>query len=379
MSTRILVAAGSGRQPEGWREVVARHAEQLGVESTWREAPDAEALAAILAAAGDEHDAVVLVPGELAAAGSVSAAVRELPIPVACAEPAPLTDRTVVHGACDRVVHGRGRRSITGALRWAVAAARDPGTTVTYGPSPAQVGDLRIPPGADAAPVVVLFHGGFWLDVWERDLMDGLAVALTGHGWATWNVEYRRTGPSGGGWPATWENACAAVDAVADLADDHAIDPDRVVVLGHSAGATLAVYPLARPGLGDHAPGTPPRIRPRALVSLAGLLDLEAAAAAAIGDGAVTACLGDPATHPDRYALASPHRLVPLGAPTLLLHGHADRLVPADQSRAFATTARDAGDDVTLDLVDTDHFAIIHPDEPAIATVASWLSALARG
>ena len=33
------------------------------------------------------------------------------------------------------------------------------------------------------------------------DLMNGLAVDLAKRGYAAWNIEYRRVGNIGGGWP----------------------------------------------------------------------------------------------------------------------------------------------------------------------------------
>ena len=61
------------------------------------------------------------------------------------------------------------------------------------------------------------------------------------------------------------------------------------------------------------------------MVALAGVLDLGLAAALGLGGGATQALLGgEPASSPDRYAVADPARLLPTGVPTVLVHGTRD-------------------------------------------------------
>ena len=113
---------------------------------------------------------------------------------------------------------------------------------VEYGDDPSQFVDLVVPAGDGAAPVVVLLHGGFWSAQYGLDLMVPLAQDLQARGYATANVEYRRVG-NGGGFPTTFDDVAAAVDALADVVDvptGRALDLDRVAVVGHSAGGWLA-------------------------------------------------------------------------------------------------------------------------------------------
>ena len=131
--------------------------------------------------------------------------------------------------------------------------ARGDVRTVRYGVGPEQVADLRVPEGAGPHPVAVVLHGGFWLERYRRDLMDGPAADLTARGWATWNVEYRRLGASGGGWPATFEDVAAAVDHLPDV--DAPLDLGRVSAVGHSAGGHLAGWLAARTRLAQGTPG----------------------------------------------------------------------------------------------------------------------------
>ncbi len=73
-----------------------------------------------------------------------------------------------------------------------------------------------------------------------------LADALRDAGIATWNIEYRRVDNPGGGWPGTFTDVADAVDRVRFISREHPIDLSRVVTIGHSAGAHLALWAAAR-------------------------------------------------------------------------------------------------------------------------------------
>ena len=202
-------------------------------------------------------------------------------------------------------------------------ATAAPVSTIAYGPDPSQVGDLRLPERQGLAPVVVLLHGGFWRERSKRDLMDDLARDLTDRGYATWNLEYRRVGSSGGGWPETALDVAAGIDHLAALAGTHGLDLSRVVVLGHSAGGHLALWAAARHRLPEGAPGAMPLVRAAAAVSLAGVTDLAAADVGSLGNGAVADFLGVDADREAIYPIASPVEL--------LLPGGVDHLTSSMQ------------------------------------------------
>ncbi len=109
--------------------------------------------------------------------------------------------------------------------------ARSPTATTRPGRQPAPSG--RRSRGRRPWPAVVLIHGGFWRYGWDRTLMTPLARDLAAQGIAAWNIEYRRVGQEGGGWPGTLEDVAAAADAVVGL---EAVDAGRVATVGHSAG-----------------------------------------------------------------------------------------------------------------------------------------------
>jgi acetyl esterase/lipase len=236
------------------------------------------------------------------------------------------------------VPRARGVDGFRWALRHVAFSAEHPAQTVPYGRHADQVADLRRPAGPGPHPVAMLLHGGFWSEVWGRDLMDGLAVDLVRRGWATWNVEYRRVG-AGGGWPATGKDVLAALRFPLQGTEDR-------ILVGHSAGAQLALWAAGE------MPGAV-----RQVVSLAGLCDLDSAKRNRVGGDAVDRLLeGEPPS------VASPIDRLPMGVPVVLAHGAGDPLVPASQSRRYAEAAAAAGDPVELVELDTDdHFALIDP------------------
>lgn len=248
---------------------------------------------------------------------------------------------------------------------------------IAYGTEPLQRGELRVPLEAVPRPVVVLIHGGYWRTGFNRTAMAPLAEDLNAFGYATWNIDYRTIDDPGGGWPGTSDDVTTAIDHLGTMAAERNLDPKRVVVVGHSAGAQLAVVAAARNG-NQGRPTAP--VVPKGIVCLAGVLDLDLASLGGGGDlatlGANTRAYmgGTKAEQPDSYRRASPVELLPLGIPVLLVHGERDTVVMIDQSRSFEQTARGLGDDVELlDLPTADHFDVVRADKGWWADVTRWL------
>ncbi|GAC1318959.1 MAG: alpha/beta hydrolase [Chloroflexota bacterium] len=245
------------------------------------------------------------------------------------------------------------------------------GQRLCYGPEALHFGDLRLPVGQKSCPVVVVVHGGFWRARYDLQHTGHLCAALTNAGMATWNIEYRRVGSAGGGWPNTFLDVSMATDHLRALASMFPLDLDRIVLLGHSAGAHLALWLAARHRIGrERLLFQPDPVPVCGTVALAGMPDLSQAWELGLGNGIVETFLGGtPADCGDRYLAASPSTFVPLGSRQVLIHGRDDTTVPLVTSEQYARRAHEAGDEVSLKILpDTGHFELIDPRSP------QWLS-----
>ena len=149
---------------------------------------------------------------------------------------------------------------------------------IAYGPDALQFGELWLPRRQGRHPVIVLIHGGCWrADLPGLELMDYMAADLRDRGYAVWNLEYRRIGHPGGGYPGTFRDIAAGVDHLRTIAAPHSLDLRRVALAGHSAGGHLALWAAARDRLPAESPLRTARPLPiRGVVSLAGIADLDA-------------------------------------------------------------------------------------------------------
>jgi len=250
-----------------------------------------------------------------------------------------------------------------GALdRMAVSA---PAKTIHYGPDALQRADLRLPSGKGLFPVAVVIHGGCWkAGLATLTNTAPLADALTQRGIATLNIEYRQVGDAGGGWPGTFTDIGAAVDSLRDLAETYPIDLKKVIVVGHSAGAHLALWSAVRPKLPVDSPirGADP-LMPTTVVAVDGpgtLKDFVGVDAEVCGEPAIVPFMGgDPKTYPDRYFQASPQDHLPLGARQLLVGGAFNQLM-----QIYIAKSKASGDVVETYLPENGkHFDIINPTQ----------------
>jgi acetyl esterase/lipase len=249
------------------------------------------------------------------------------------------------------------------------------GRTVRYADHRLGVAELHLPAGPGPHPVVVLIHGGSWRDGFDRRVMRPLAHDLRRRGFAAWNVGYRRLGRSGGGWPMTFVDVAEAIDALADV--DAPLDLDRVALLGHSAGGHLALWAAGREDLPAGAPGAGPVVRPSVVIGMAAVTDLERLGGLTTEGGLIHRLLGGgPEDVPERYALVSPIRRVPVPMPALLVHGTDDRVVGVGQSRRYAAAATAAGGEAELVEVHAIHRDHVDPRSAAWTAVAERLPGL---
>ena len=227
---------------------------------------------------------------------------------------------------------------------------------LSYGANPNQFIDFRWAASPGAHPLLVVIHGGFWRSRFDLSHSANLCEGLTRSGFHTANIEYRRVGQPGGGWPGTLDDVRAAVRFARTRVNA------GTVVVGHSAGGHLALWLAGE--LPDLA----------GVVALAPVASLQLAWELNLSDGAVRDFLGGtPEEVPERYASADPAAR-PAHVARTLIHGATDTVVPLELSRAYvAARSGDLNPPRLVELPAADHFTVIDPANPALYTaLAAW-------
>jgi acetyl esterase/lipase len=231
---------------------------------------------------------------------------------------------------------------------------------ISYGPDENQFIDWFDPETSSCSEAVMMIHGGFWRAKYDLHHASHLCSALANEGIMVANVEYRRVGNAGGGWPGSFHDIEKACDTVQGLFADLPL-----VICGHSAGGHLALR------LGAEIR------RIAGVVALAPVADLRKAYELHLSDDAVVEFMGgNPQQRPLEYDQACPSRH-PLTVPATLIHGIDDDVVPISISREYSRLRR--GDPVRLvELPGTGHMELIDPETEAFATVAGAITDFLR-
>lgn len=119
--------------------------------------------------------------------------------------------------------------------------------TQAYGPDAAQQLDVYVPPGARDAPVIVMVHGGAWKigDKANTGSVENKLKHWLPQGYILVSVDYRML-PKAMAYEQA-QDVAKALSWVQSHARGWGGDPDRIILMGHSAGAHLVALLSSRP------------------------------------------------------------------------------------------------------------------------------------
>lgn len=230
--------------------------------------------------------------------------------------------------------------------------------------------DASVPEaGAGPFPMVILIHGGGWGSGEKQgDIAPLLGPKLSGH--FTWFTINYRLAPKHQ-WPACRDDVEVAIRWIREHAAEYKGDPNRIILVGYSAGGQLAMRVALDPKL--HVAG---------VVGLAAPTDLLGGVERRGLSAALKNLFGTTEDKPGRAIqkrLREMSALYAIGAqmpPCLLVHGSEDKSVPTEQSAAFVAKAGTKAKLVTVTgaphaIVQWSHYA---PDWRA--QVVDWIASL---
>lgn len=189
-------------------------------------------------------------------------------------------------------------------------------------------------------PVVLAIHGGGWNHDDERQYEAQVLPTLLKAGFAVVAPNYQLSSPGQPSWPADLDELREAVVWVRRNADAYGFDPSRIAAMGKSAGGQLAAL------LGTDTSSDQPSSRVAAVVDFYGPTNLTTLFG---DDPTITDDLsmylgGPPSQMPAAYADASPiNHVSKSSAPTLIIQGRSDAIVPVDQSVKYSQALSRAG------------------------------------
>lgn len=227
---------------------------------------------------------------------------------------------------------------------------RAPDSVLSYGENPDQIIDLYS--GKETGlPLIVLIHGGYWRNEFDRKHLRPFAVALAEAGWQVALIEYQRI--SGAPYLTSSDVENAIRFSIAEIPHQSG----SVALIGHSAGGHLAMWAASRiPHLNS-------------VIALAPIADLLAGESLNLDNGAIQSFLGAPAA--ERSDL-DPALITTLGNPITIIHGAADTLVPIELSEGYVSSK--SGAITFIKLLGIGHFELINPRSSVWEIIQSELN-----
>jgi pimeloyl-ACP methyl ester carboxylesterase len=191
-------------------------------------------------------------------------------------------------------------------------------------------------------PTLLLIHGGYWRNLFDREHMRPLAVALAKEGFTVVLPEFRR---EAGSPERTLRDLAFAIST---------LEETTLTVIGYSSGGHLALL------LADKFPNI------KKVIGLAPVTDMAESERLELGRGAVLEWLGCSA---EKRPELDPMLRPPLAAQTHFIHGDQDERVPLELSQKYQEVMKRHGKSVTLEILEgVSHFQMM--DIPSLTYTA---------
>ena len=213
-------------------------------------------------------------------------------------------------------------------------AAREVSTSaIKYGDESDQVLEFYGQTTSDK-PTLVLIHGGYWRNLFDREHMRPLAVALAKAGFNVVLPEFRRVA---GDPETTLRDLAFALSTLED---------QKLILIGYSSGGHLALL------LADKYPSI------KKVIGLAPVVDLIESQRLELGRGAVLEWLGkDAALRPELDPMVRP----PIKAEAIFIHGNLDERVPLHLTQKYVDEMKGQGKAIALEILPgTSHFEMMN-------------------
>lgn len=218
--------------------------------------------------------------------------------------------------------------------------------------------DVYLPATGRDYPAVLLLHGGAW-KIGSKEMYADWGPFLAEAGFVAIAVNYRLSASSYPTWPGVLDDVRLALDWFVRDADKWNINPQRVGVIGDSAGAHLAAL-LALDNVS--------RAKICAVIGVYGVYDVKKFweyTKKTRNDDPVGRLIGaSPDEAPEEYRKASPFQLLKgvsshsfINTSFFFIWGDSDEVVPPSYSEDFAASLQQAGISVkTLSIPGQGHF-----------------------
>lgn len=192
-------------------------------------------------------------------------------------------------------------------------------------------------------PILFLIHGGYWRNLFDREHMRPLAVALAKTGVSVVLPEFRRIAGSP---EMTLRDLAFAIAT---------LEENELTLIGYSSGGHLALL------LADKFPNI------KKVIGLAPVTDMAESERLGLGRGAVLEWLGGSS---DQRPELDPMLRPPITAETHFIHGDQDERVPLELSQKYQSEMKLHGKTVTLDVLEgVSHFQMMELPSPTFEAI----------